>query len=110
MIELKNNNDKIKKVLIRFLFNDGTESQKEIKLTNNYWLLEFAIPEPENIQYALLPRPYPTFLPYLFTTSQLENHNEKLRLESIQIAIPLPETGTELNDGIKIKQIIIKQK
>ncbi|MBK7228519.1 MAG: cellulase family glycosylhydrolase [Ignavibacteriales bacterium] len=110
MIELKNNNDKIKKVLIRFLFNDGTASQKEIKLTNNYQLLEFAIPEPENIQYALLPRPYPTFLPYLFTTSQLENHNEKLKLESIQIAIPLPETGTELNDGIKIKQIIIKQK
>lgn len=110
MIELKNINEKVNKILVRYLFNNGTASQKEIKLTNNYQSLEFAIPEPENIQYALLPRPYPTFLPYLFTTSQLENHNEKLRLESIQIAIPLPETGTELNDGIKIKQIIIKQK
>jgi len=57
-----------------------------------------------------LPRTYPTFLPYWFTTDQLKNQNEKLKLESIQIAIPLPETGTELNDGIKIKQIIIKKK
>jgi hypothetical protein len=110
MIELKNYNERINKVFARFLFNDGSASLSEIILSNKYQTLEIPIPKPEVIKYALLPRPYPTFLPYWFTTDQLKNQNEKLKLESIQIAIPLPETGTELNDGIKIKQIIIKKK
>jgi hypothetical protein len=117
MIELKNNNERINKAFARFLFNDGTASQSEIILSNKYQTLEIPIPKPEVIKYALLPRPYPTFLPYWFSTDQLkiipkgwQANNEKLKLESIQMAIPLPETGTELNDGIKIKQIIIKQK
>lgn len=117
MIELKNYNERINKVFVRFLFNDGSASQSEIILSNKYQTLEIPIPKPEVIKYALLPRPYPTFLPYWFSTEQLKStpmglqaNNDKLKLESIQIAIPLPETGTELNDGIKIKQVIIKHK
>lgn len=105
LIELKNNNEKISKILVRFLFNDGTASQSEIKLSNNYQTFEIPIPKPEEMQYALLPRPYPTFLPYWFSTSQLKMINEKLKLESIQIAIPFPEDDGSPIDGIKIKQI-----
>ncbi|MFZ1517926.1 MAG: hypothetical protein WAU11_04085 [Ignavibacteriaceae bacterium] len=104
-IEAKNENDKNKNILVRFLFNDGTASQKEIKLSNNYQTFEISIPKPEEMQYALLPRPYPTFLPYWFSTSQLKMKNEKLKLESIQIVIPFPEDDGSPIDGIKIKQI-----
>lgn len=108
-IEAKNENDKIKNISVRLLFNDGTASQKELKLSNNYQTFEILIPKPEEMQYALLPRPYPTFLPYWFSTLQLKNKNEKLKLESIQIAIPLLDLGTEINGGIKIKQIKYKR-
>jgi hypothetical protein len=108
-IEAKNENDKIKNISVRFLFNDGTASQKELKLSNNYQTFEILIPKPEEMQYALLPRPYPIFLPYWFSTSQLKIKNEKLKLESIQIAIPLLDLGTEINSGIKIKQIKYKR-
>ena len=108
-IEAKNENDKIKNISVRFLFNDGTASQKELKLSNNYQIFEISIPKPEEMQYALLPRPYPTFLPYWFSTQQLKIKNEKLKLESIQIAIPLSQAEVELKDGIKIKQIKYKR-
>jgi hypothetical protein len=108
-IEIKNENDKIKNISVKFLFNDGTASQKELKLSNNYQTFEISIPKPEEMQYALLPRPYPTFLPYWFSTSQLKMKNERLKIESIQIAIPLSQAEDELKDGIKIKQIKYKR-
>lgn len=105
----KNGNDKIKTILIRCIFNNGTASQTEISLQNEYKNIVIPFAEPNDMQYALLPRPYPTFLPYWFSTSQLKNTNELIRLESIQIAIPLSGEESNIHDVIKIKQIKYKQ-
>jgi len=106
-VEIKNINNRIKSLPVRFLFNDGSASSTEIILTNNYQTYELAIPEPDNTKYALLPRPYPTFLSYWFLSNGVKPNSKKLKLESIQFAIPLDKIDVNLNDGIKIKPIKI---
>ena len=77
------------------------------KLESDYKNLVVPISQSEKFKYALLPRPYPTFLPYWFESAPQTNEIDKnLKLESIQIALPLPEPGKELNSyGIKLKKI-----
>ena len=107
--QVKNNNDKIKSLIIRFLFNNGTASQQVIALQNEYKNVVVPIEKPEAMQYALLPRPYPTFLPYWFSTSSLDNVDKIIKLESVQIAIPLLGDDVNVQDVIKIKQIKYNQ-
>lgn len=103
--EIKNINEKIKSLQIRFLFSNGSTSSTEVSLTSSYREYQLAIPKPDDSKYALLPRPYPLFQPYWFSGELLKSGTEKLKLESIQIAIPLNNHDINLNDGIKIKKI-----
>jgi hypothetical protein len=59
------------------------------------------------MKYALLPRPYPVFLPYWFESIPQKNKKMNTRLESIQLAIPLDNSNKEdLSEyGINLKKI-----
>jgi len=94
-------------IFVRVLFIDGSGFERKISLSSDYEKITVPISQPENFRYALLPRPYPTFLPYWFeSTPQLNTENKNLKLESIQIALPLPEPGNDVNGyGIKLKKI-----
>jgi hypothetical protein len=89
------------------LFNNSSGFEREIKLETDYEKIVVPISKPEKLKYALLPRPYPTFLPYWFeSVPQINTIQKNLKLGSIQIALPLPEPGKELkNYGIKLKKI-----
>ncbi len=94
-------------ILVRMLFNNGSGLERKINLKTNYEKIIVPISKPEKLRYALLPRPYPTFLPYWFESVPQKNSVDKnLKLESIQIALPLPEPDKGLNNyGIKLKKI-----
>ena len=76
-------------------------------MKTHYEKVVIALSHPENLKYALLPRPYPTFLPYWFQSiPQQDADTKNLELESVQIAVPLPKAGTDLNNyGIKLSKI-----
>jgi hypothetical protein len=108
---------------VRCIFNDGTGFDRNVAIKNEYEKILIPLSEPEQMKYALLPRPYPVFLPYWFESIPQKNKNINTRLESIQLAIPLdnppsspPETssGQALSEGgetggllygIKLKKI-----
>jgi hypothetical protein len=94
-------------VLVRMIFNNSTGFERKISLKNNYEKIIIPVSIPEKFKFALLPRPYPTFLPYWFeSVPPKEARTGNLRIESIQIAFPLPEEGQELKDyGVKLKKI-----
>ncbi len=94
-------------VLVRIIFSNSTGFERKIILNNNYEKIILPVYLPEKFKFALLPRPYPTFLPYWFeSVPPKEAMTRNLRIESIQLAIPLPEAGKELKDyGVKLKKI-----
>ena len=103
-IEIKNISEELDSVLIRVLYDNNSGFERKIPVTSDYKNISINLSQPEKFKFALLPRPYPTFLPYWFESEPRENKNPKI--ESIQIAIPLPEPGEDLNNyGIKIKKI-----
>lgn len=102
-LQLKNTNNKIKKIQLRLLYNDGSASNSEVNISNQYNPIEISIPKPQAIDYALLPRPYPIFQPYWFSSTQITTENKNIKLESVQIAIQLNQLDAD--DGIKIKEI-----
>ena len=106
-LEIKKTEDGPDSIFVRALFIDGSGFKRKINLSSDYEKITVPMSQPENFRYALLPRPYPTFLPYWFeSTPQLNTGNNNLKLESIQIALPLPEPGKDVNDyGIKLKKI-----
>ena len=89
------------------LFDDALGIERKITLNTNYEKITIPISQPEKFEYALLPRPYPIFLPYWFESVPHANEiDENPKLESVQIALPLPEPGNDLNNyGIKLKKI-----
>ena len=105
--EVKKTSEGSDSILVRMLFNNSSGFEREIKLETDYKKIVVPISKPEKLKYALLPRPYPTFLPYWFeSVPQINTIQKNLKLESIQIALPLPEPGKELNNyGIKLKKI-----
>ena len=107
VFEVKKNSEGPGLIFVRILFNDGSGFERKIGLKSDYENVTIAVSKPEKTKYALLPRPYPTFLPYWFESIPQDNLNEKNpKPESIQIALPLPEPGNDLNNyGIKLKKI-----
>lgn len=106
-LEIKKNSEGPDTILVRMIFNNSTGFERKIILKTNYEKITIPISQPEKLKYALLPRPYPTFLPYWFeSVPQADAIIKNPRLESIQISVPLPEPGKELNNyGIKLKKI-----
>src|SRR3972149_10366844 len=106
-IEIKKDSEGPDSVLVRLIFNNSCGFERKINLKKNYEKITISITQPEKLKYALLPRPYPTFLPYWFeSVPQQDADTWNLKLESVQIAVPLPKAGTDLNNyGIKLREI-----
>ena len=106
-LEIKKDSKGPDSVLVRMIFNNGSGFERKINLKTHYEKVVIALSHPENLKYALLPRPYPTFLPYWFQSiPQQDADTKNLELESVQIAVPLPKAGTDLNNyGIKLSKI-----
>jgi len=103
-LEIQNTSEELDSIFVRVLYDNGSGFERMITLSSNYENVQISLAQPEKFKYALLPRPYPTFLPYWFDSEPQLNKNPKI--ESIQIAIPLPEPGKDLNNyGIKLKKI-----
>ena len=105
-IELKAS-ENIDSINVRCIFNDGLGFERKIAVKDEYEKILILISKPAPVKYALLPRPYPVFLPYWFESVPHKNKNIDTRLESIQFAIPLDNTKKEdLSEyGIKFKKI-----
>ena len=105
-LEIKSTSEDLQYIIVRVLFNNSSGFERKIQLSTENAKITIPLSIPEKFKYALLPRPYPTFLPYWFESTPPLNSNINLKPESIQISIPLPEPGKELNNyGIKLKKI-----
>ncbi len=105
-LEIKKTSDGPDSIFVRMIFNNSLGLERKITLKKNYEQIIIPISQPEKLKYALLPRPYPTFLPYWFESVPQLKTIKNPKLESIQISIPLPELGKELNNyGIRLKKI-----
>ena len=94
-------------ISVRCIYNDGSGFERNIAANSEYNKVLIPLSETEQTKYALLPRPYPIFLPYWFESIPPENKSVNIRLESIQFAIPLDNIKKEdLSEyGIKLKKI-----
>jgi len=105
-LEVKSISEDLDSVFVRVLYDNFSGFERKIPLMESYEKITIPLSSPEKFNFALLPRPYPTFLPYWFESVPQTGNNKNLKLESIQISIPLPEPGRELgNYGIKLKKI-----
>ncbi|MHA2099209.1 MAG: cellulase family glycosylhydrolase [Candidatus Kariarchaeaceae archaeon] len=105
-LEIKSTSEELDSVFVRVLYDNSSGFERKIKLTIDYDNITIPLSQPEKFKFALLPRPYPTFLPYWFDSVLNSNSNTVLNPESIQISFPLQEPGVELDDyGIKLKKI-----
>jgi len=105
-LEVKSISEDLDSVFVRVLYDNFSGFERKIPLMESYEKITIPLSSPEKFNFALLPRPYPTFLPYWFESVPQTGNNKNLKLESIQISIPLPEPGRELgNYGIKLKEI-----
>ncbi|MCF8259841.1 MAG: glycoside hydrolase family 5 protein [Melioribacteraceae bacterium] len=92
------------KLEIRFIYDNGFGFSKTIEMSETKNTLEIYPKELTKIKYALLPRPYPKFLPYWFQLTgdtNVINSNPKLNL--IQFAIPLENESVNKNINTKIE-------
>ncbi|QQS36994.1 MAG: cellulase family glycosylhydrolase [Ignavibacteriales bacterium] len=106
-LEIKKSVDGPDTISVRIIYNNTNGFERKIALNNKYQKVLIPLKKPEEFKYALLPRPYPTFLPYWYD-SKPTTQSENLKPESIQIVIPLPGTnGEQENYSIKIKNIYL---
>jgi hypothetical protein len=107
-LEIKKSLNGPDSIIVRMIYNNGTGVERKVMLKPEYEKIIIPIAQPEKLKYALLPRPYPTFLPYWFESVPESSVNEIPKLESIQISIPLTEPGNELNNySIKLKNMYL---
>jgi hypothetical protein len=105
-LEIKSISEELDSVFVRVLYDNSTGFERKILLPKNYGEIKIPLYKPEKFNFALLSRPYPTFLPYWYESNPSSDPMKNLKVESVQIAIRLPEPGKELNNyGIKIKKI-----
>jgi len=97
--------DVIDSVDLRFIYSNNLGFVKRISKEDLKSGKEIRECEHKSIEYALLPRPYPTFMPYWYKSSNKENYveSENARLEFIQIAIPLNEVQINTNINITLR-------
>lgn len=107
-VEIKKSENGPDSISVRIIYNNTTGFEKKIALNNSYEKVLIPLNKPEEFKYALLPRPYPTFLPYWYESKPTTTQSENLKPESIQIGIPLSGTiGEQDNNSIKIKNIYL---
>ena len=105
-LEMRSTIKEIDSVSIRVLYDNLSGFETKIPVSIEYEKINIPLLQPEKFKFALLPRPFPTFLPYWFESVPQPNSFSNLKPESIQIAIPLPDPGRELSEyGIKLKKI-----
>ncbi|NWF88898.1 MAG: hypothetical protein HXY50_05475 [Ignavibacteriaceae bacterium] len=105
-LEIESSNGELDSAYVRVLYDDTKGFEQKIAISPFYEKIKIPLIETHKFNYALLPRPYPTFLPYWYVSNFIADSARKPKLESIQIAIPLPEPKIELKEfGIKIKSI-----
>ena len=106
-LQIKSTSEKLDSVIVRILCDNFSGFERTVQVNTNDNNISIPLTKPEIFKFAILPRPYPTFLPYWFESiPQTNSTNHILKPESIQIALPLPEPGTELDKyGIRLKKI-----
>jgi len=97
--------DVIDSVDFRFIYSNNMGFVKRVSKDDLKNGMELIDCDYKSIEYALLPRPYPTFLPYWYKSSSKENYleSENARLEFIQIAIPLNKVEVNSNTNITLR-------
>jgi hypothetical protein len=109
-LEIKSASKELDSIFVRVLYDNATGFESKILLSQNYEKVKIPLSQPKKFNFALLPRPYPTFLPYWFESNPVTGAAKNLKVESIQIAIPLPEPNKEMdNFGIKLKNIFLEK-
>jgi len=106
-LEIREISDSLDSISVRCIFNNVSGFERKIPVNQKYEKILIPIADAGPMKYALLPRPYPTFLPYWFSSAPHEEKGENIRLESIQISLPLNdfEKGQIGDYGIKLKRI-----
>lgn len=101
--------DVIDSVDLRFIYSNNLGFTKRVSKHDLKKEIGMKASDYESIKYALLPRPYPTFLPYWYKANDNENYVESknVRLEFIQIAIPLNDVkvNRNFNTTLQINEI-----
>ena len=89
---------------------DGTAWGAVLELTDAW--REFAIPlsELRPVPLALLPRPYPQFLPYLFEATTVDPGPDPAALDGLQFSVSaglFPDAGAEGVHGFEIERVVL---
>jgi hypothetical protein len=78
-LEIKSTSEELDSVFVRVLYDNSLGFDRKIQLATDYDKITIPLSQPEKFKFALLPRPYPTFLPYWFES--IPNSNSKTVLK-----------------------------
>lgn len=97
------------KIQVSFVTQDGSAFGAIFTLDSKTADYRIPIDQFKKVKLVTLPRPYPTFLPYFFESSQAERF-DLTRVETIQFSIGpgLSETERELPQSIAIESVRIE--
>ena len=98
-----------KSVQVALITKDGNAYGKVVELGLSMQEVEIPLSELTSVKTVTMPRPYPTFLPYYFS-SKTDNRIKVEEIEGLQISIGpgLPETKQTGPHGIGIVSLILK--
>ena len=109
MIEASSGTTKNQKIQIALQLNNGTVFGKVIEVTPQKEIHFIPLSELKVVPMVLLPRPYPGFQSYWFTSSSTEKF-EKSAIEALQISFGpelKPENYSE-KQGVLLHKIVFK--
>lgn len=103
-------NEKHCTIQLTLLTKDGCAYGNSLVITPERGEFLIHLKDLRNVERVILPRPYPTFLPYYFTPSTTSDFSLK-DIESLQISIGpgLPESQLHEKHGIAIESIRLER-
>jgi len=99
-------NEKPCKIQLALIMKDGSAYGGIISVDKNSQDHHLSLKDLKPVKYVLMPRPYPTFLPYYFDNKSTSNFDLS-KVESIQFSIGpgIPENELDQKHGIAIESV-----
>jgi hypothetical protein len=104
------NSDRMEVALVE---RDGTAWGTVLKLSDEWKDFTVPLAELERVPLALLPRPYPQFLPYLMEVDTEGEEPDLLDLDGLQFSVSAGLFGEDVTDdahGFEIERVVLEPK
>jgi len=99
------------RVQVALVERDGTAWGRVVELTDRWQDLAIPLSELRRVPLALLPRPYPQFLPYLFEAATTDGGPDPARLDGLQFSVSadlFAGTSIEGPHGFEVERVVLE--